>query len=97
MKTVVSLSGAGLTNAIFMQQGSNVVELLTSHYVWKQRYENKNKIISITEEEHFFYISVALEKGHDYVAINNKEKNADTLINRINQNPIFKEIISQCP
>ena len=97
VKTVVSLSGAGLTNAIFMQQGSNVVELLTSHYVWKQRYENKNKIISITEEEHFFYISVALEKGHDYVAINNKEKNADTLINRINQNPIFKEIISQCP
>ena len=76
-----------------MQQGSNVIELLTSHYLWRQRYENKKKIISITEEEHFFYASIALEKGHDYVAINNKEKNADILINRINHNSIFKGII----
>ncbi len=92
VKTVVSLSGAGLSNAIFMQQGSNVIELLTSHYVWRPRYENEKKIISITEEEHFFYASIAFEKGHDYVAINNKDKNADTLINRMNHNPILNGV-----
>lgn len=94
VQTVVSLSGAGLSNGIFMQQNSNIVELLTSHYVWRPRYENNKRIISITEEEHFFYASIAFEKGLNYIAINNKEKNADILINRINENSIFKGVIS---
>lgn len=93
VKTVVSLSGAGLSNAIFMQPGSNVVELLTYHYVWRPRYENEKKFISITEEEHFFYASIALEKGLEYISVNSKEKNADTIINKINQNLIFKGIL----
>ena len=92
VKTVVSLSGAGLSNAIFMQQGSNVIELLTYHYVWRPRYENEKRFLSITEEEHFFYVSIALEKGLEYIAINNKEQNADMIINKINQNTILKGI-----
>lgn len=93
VKTLVSLSGAGLSNALFMQDNCNVVELFTSHWIWINAKGN-DSIRQLREEEHFFYNSIAFEKGQEYIAVNNKEKSAEEVIHKFKTNPILKAIIS---
>lgn len=94
VKTLISLSGAGLSNALFMQTKGNVIELFTSHWIWRNAKDNNRNVRQLREEEHFFYNSIAFEKGHEYVAVNNKEKSATDIINKFETNPILKAIIS---
>ena len=94
VKTLISLSGAGLSNALFMQDNCNIIELFTSHWIWRNAKDNNNNIRQLREEEHFFYNSIAFEKGQEYVAVNNKEKRAEDVIHKFNTNPILKAIIA---
>lgn len=92
--TLISLSGAGLSNAVFMQNDCNIVELFTSHWIWRNKQEDTPSIRVLKEEEHFFYNSIAFEKGQEYIAVNNKDKSANEVIRKFQTNPILKAIIS---
>lgn len=76
VKTLVGLSGAGLTNSIFMQPGQTVVELLTPHI-----FSSPNK--ALFEELHFYYHTISAMKKHNYISINNFTRSSDALKEKI--------------
>lgn len=94
VETLISISGAGLSNAIFMQSNCNVVELFTSHWIWRNKQAESPTVRILKEEEHFFYNSIAFEKGQEFIAVNNKDKKAEEIINKFKTNTILKAIIA---
>lgn len=77
VKTIASLSSSGLSNAIFMKDGQNVVEIVTPliHDVKSH----------IEEQIHFYYNFISFSKNHKYLAIQNFYRNSKKLIDSINE------------
>jgi hypothetical protein len=82
VKVLVGLSGGGLANSMLMQDEGVVIELMTMH---TQIQFNDNKTSgSIWESLHYFYNSIAFQKSHTYLCLNNKDHSAVKLIGQLN-------------
>ena len=97
VKTIAGLSGAGFTNAIFMQPNTNMIEIISTHIFptlpnmeWTEIEDNM-----FTETQHFFYNKIAFEKKQNYYTINNIEKKAEIVLDRIKSNKLMMELISE--
>lgn len=84
VKSAISLTGAGLVNTVFMQNGGSVIELQTSLIVrFFDRSTNKQ---DFQEGVHHFYHTIAFKKNFFYVCVNNMDINSDKLIEQFKNN-----------
>ena len=67
VKILAGVSGSGLTNALFMQPNSTVIEIVTPLSL-------KRDGLGETDELHHFYKIIAYEKGHLLINIPNHDK-----------------------
>lgn len=81
VKTLVSVTSSGLTNCIFMQENTSVIEILTplkldiiSH--------NQKIIKNNTTQIHYVYMLNSFLKNQTYVSIPNKNNNFYDIIDR---------------
>lgn len=96
VKTLVSVTSSGITNSIFMQEGGNVVELITPLTVFFWNSINENGVPDYTKvhsEQHHFYHAMSFLKNHNYVSIPNKTRKSEDLINKFLQNKFLKDLL----
>lgn len=93
VKTLVSLSGSGLSNSIFMQPSQNVVELVTPLAIPFEDTNNPYGSILI-QDLHHFYATMAFKKRHKYIALNNENKKSIDIINQIENDQPLKTFLS---
>lgn len=89
VKTIVSISGAGLTHAMFMQPNQTMIEIFTPQIVIR---ENKLAV----EEIHFFYHSLAAAQNHKYISINNFNRKFKDLEKNIIGDTSVYNFIMEC-
>ena len=77
VKTLVSPTSSGITNALFMKPGGNILELTTSFQMLDR------------EDLHHQYVNLAYSLNHNYHAIQNKDRNADIIINKLEKTNIL--------
>lgn len=90
-KIAIGLTGGGLTNIMFMQNGGLVVELITT--LITNRNDRVNKVLRLEEGQHHFYHSIAFQKDHEYVGIINKNTTASEIIDKFNTWSHLKSIL----
>jgi|LakMenEpi03Aug12_release.lakeMendotaPanAssembly.Ray.scaffolds.fasta_scaffold245868_2 capsular polysaccharide biosynthesis protein len=83
VKTLASLSGAGLTNTIFMQENTLILEIMTPHTLDAI---STDKIIlkKNTKQLHYFYNLLTFLKNQTYVSVPNINNSADSLVHKLN-------------
>lgn len=79
VKTLISVTGAGLTNAMFMQENSNIIELTTPFSVIHPFLNNK-----MTNEIHHFYNLITYFKNQQYLCIPNIDNSSQNMIDKLN-------------
>lgn len=89
VKTLVSLSGAGLTNSIFMQENTSVIEILTAHTL-NISLLDEVIIENNVEQIHHVYNVITFLKNQTYISIPNINNNAKDIINKLNSLEIIK-------
>jgi hypothetical protein len=93
VKTVISLTSSGLANSIFMKSGSNVIEFITPLVIMMFPDENnpgKNHgEISI----HNLYNLISWSRKHTHIAVQNKTRSADDLIEHLKSTRIIQKVI----
>lgn len=93
VKTAVAVTGGGLTNTMFMQDGGTVVELMTTLITETNASKQYGKSLEFEEAQHHFYHSIAFNKSHTYVGIRNLDTNADKLVEEFETNKVLKSIL----
>jgi hypothetical protein len=80
-KTIASLTGSGLTNAVFMRPGQTMIEIVTPLVISSGRPGEAKDITNpfYIEELHNFYKNLSFYKNHTYLAIHNKERSFEKL------------------
>ena len=74
---MLSPTSSGITNALFMKPGGNILELTTSFQMLDR------------EDLHHQYVNLAYSLNHNYHAIQNKDRNADIIINKLEKTNIL--------
>lgn len=92
-KTVVSLTGSGLINIVWMQPRSTVVELSTPMVLPLHFADEENNIRHVEETIHHFFSALSFNKEHNYVAVPNKKRNTKDVIKNIEGNSFLKDIV----
>lgn len=107
VKTLASLTSSGIVNAVFMQPGSTIIEvvtpLITNSPLIDDAYLIKHNInpkdyeidINVVQEVHMFYHNLAFFKNHSYIGIPNYTRNSDKLLEFINSNGPLKELLEK--
>lgn len=99
-RTLVSTTSSGLTNAVFMQPGQTVIELVTplvvhvpnddastdQHFVEQWR---------IQEELHHFYSLIALHKKHKFLMLGNKYRSSQEVMDQIEGDDFLKGFVKR--
>jgi hypothetical protein len=78
VKTLISVTGSGLTNGLFMQSNTNIVELITPFNISYPLLNNK-----ISTEVHHFYSLNAFIKKQKYFGISNNNNDIVKQLNDI--------------
>ena len=94
-KTIISLTGSGLINMVWMQPGCTVVELATSMVLPLNFADEENNIRHVEETIHHFFSTLSINKQHNYVAIPNTKRNAKNIIKNIENNYFLKSIVKE--
>lgn len=92
VKTVMSLTSSGLTNAIFMQPGGNVLEFVTPLIAGTQFVEGSN-LRHAEEAMHNLYNLISFFKNHTYVGVQNNSRQVDELIKNLKAKNIIDRIV----
>lgn len=89
VKTAVSVTGGGLTNTMFMQNGGTVVELMTTLITEVNASQTSIQTKEFEEAQHHFYHSIAFNKNHLYIGIKNTDTNPYNIIEEFKTNHIL--------
>jgi capsular polysaccharide biosynthesis protein len=73
--TLASLTGSGLTGLMFMQEGQEVIEMITEVMVGTRPADDGTRIPEYGIHEH--YREFSFIKNHKYLSVSNLEKQAD--------------------
>lgn len=87
VKTIASLSGGSLSNSIFMQEGTNMIEIVST-MMSPFNYPETN-IVDWQEYHGHFYSSIAFQKRQNYFGINNINASSDIIIDRLSRHPLI--------
>ena len=93
VKTLVGLTGAGLTNSVFMQPETNLVEIASPIIFYNRIYSTS--IVDFSEAQHFFYSKIAFERKLFYYTVNNIEKKSNIVIERIKHNKGILDLLNE--
>lgn len=105
-KIVASLTSSGLTNAIFMQPGTTMVEIVTplitqspvanSHYFKKIKLDPKDYELDLNtvQEVHMFYHNLAFFKNLAYVGIPNFSRKNKEVKEFIDTSPVLSHLLN---
>jgi hypothetical protein len=94
-KTIISLTGSGLINMVWMQPGSTVIELATSMVVPLHFVNEENNVRHVEETIHHFFSTLSINKQHNYIAIPNTKRSAENIIKNIENNYFLKSIVKE--
>lgn len=96
-RTIVSTTSSGLTNAVFMQPGQTMIELVTPLMIHVPKEgepaENEFDRWTIQEELHHFYSVIALHKKHKFLMLGNKYRSSQEVIDQIEGDEFLKRFI----
>jgi hypothetical protein len=106
VKTLVSITSSGISNAVFMQPGGTIIEITTPLVVVSPQIpDNIKKILNveldedvdprIAQEVHNFYKVLAYLKGHTYLSINNPSRSAKKIKSIIENDNNIKSFIDR--
>lgn len=96
-KTLVSITGSGLTNGAYMQPGGTIIEIVTPLVVSvppPDRPKDLSKPFYV-QEIHNFYKNLAYYQGHMFAAIQNPNRSFEEFKEKIETNPKMKAFINQ--
>lgn len=95
VKTLVSVTSGGITNAIFMQPGGTVVELINSMVVTMGHNVSSNAsgLSDVEEAIHHYYTVISWRKGHNHIGVDNSRRSADFLIEKFKGSAILQNIL----
>lgn len=96
-KTIASLSGSGLTNAVFMQPGGTLIEIVSPLVTTVPPPYGPKDITNpfYVQEVHNFYKMVAFYMNHYYLAVQNLSRRFTELKDSIENNQDLKRFISR--
>jgi hypothetical protein len=101
-KIIVSTTSSGLVNSAFMREGQTMVELQTPLIVHMPKQDQMgvptNGVFDFSnmvavEQLHFFYIKMAFQKKHKYLAINNLTRESNQIIKTIENDKYLKGLL----
>ena len=88
-KTLVAVTSAGLTNCLYMQENTKLVELVTPQVIEISKNNNESLAISL----HSFWQAVTSTKNIDHISIGNHSRDAEYIVNKIKNNKYLEELI----
>lgn len=101
-KIIVSTTSSGLMNSAFMQEGQTMIELQTPLIVHMPPQEQMgsrvtasfdfSKMVAV-EQLHYFYIKMAFQKKHKYLALNNMTRESSYIIDTIENDKYLKALL----
>lgn len=91
VKTLVGISGSGLANALFMQNNTNMVELVTT--MMSMLVDPETNELDYQEYHGHFYSAIAFQKDQNYFGISNKSGIFKNLKNKIINDKHLKAIM----
>jgi hypothetical protein len=97
VKTLVSLTGSGLTNAVFMQPGGIMFEIVTPLVV-AVPFPGIPKDITdpfYVQEIHNFYKNLAYYQNHTYASVQNPTRSIEEFKENIEKTPKLKEFLDR--
>lgn len=101
-KIIVSTTSSGLMNSAFMREGQTMVELQTPLIVHMPPQDQMGGMTNTqfdfstmvaVEQLHYFYIKMAFQKRHKYLAINNATRESSYIINTIENDKYLKALL----
>lgn len=92
-RTVISLTSSGLTNTIFMQPGTNLVELVTP-LIATRWFDEAAGANDAEESLHHLYVLIAFQKGMKHFGIPNELRDAQSLVDYIKKHNLMEFINS---
>lgn len=96
VKVLVSTTSSGFTNACFMRPGGTMIELTTPLISFGYIGNGVTQPPSQGQEEiHHFYHMMSTALDHNFISIPNKERNAQKIIDAIEQSSMIKYILSK--
>jgi hypothetical protein len=96
-KVLASITGSGLSNAVFMQPGQTLIEIVTPLVVPVGTPGNKKDITDpyYVQELHNFYKNLAFYKKHTYFGVHNESRSFDDLSQTIQNDPKIKNFLDR--
>lgn len=91
VKTIASLTSSGLTNAVFMQPGGTLIEIVSP--VIAKPISPDGIAEPLQKGIHNFYKDIAFLKNHNYVAIQNPNFKFEEVSSTIESNKKLKEFL----
>lgn len=86
-KVLAGTTGAGLTNAIFMQSGQTVIELQTPLMITLGN--------NMQQELHFFYTIVSFRRNHNHLMIPNFSRLTSDIKKKLNKDTFLKAFLER--
>jgi hypothetical protein len=96
-KTIVGITGSGLTNAVFMQPGGVMFEIVTPLIV-PVPFPGEDKDITnpfFVQEIHNFYKNIAYYQNHTFVCVQNPNRSFDEFAETIESTPGMKAFLDR--
>jgi hypothetical protein len=98
-RTIVSTTSSGLTNAVFMQPGQTMIELVTPLLIHVADNQDADEADArqwrIQEELHHFYSVLALHKKHKFLMLGNKHRKSEDIIKQIEEDQFLKYFVNR--
>lgn len=93
VKTLVSLTGSGITNSCFMQENSKVIEITTPLISFSGLVGNGviGELPQGQQEIHHFYHGMSLRLNNKYMSIPNENRKSEEIIKIIENDKLLKE------
>lgn len=91
VKTLISTTSAGLTNCLYMQPGSIVIELVTPQLIEHNTADGVSLGISINS----LWQPITSVKEIDHISISNLKRDSEIVLNKIKNTTYLKKIIEE--
>lgn len=92
-KTIMSLTSSGMTNAIFMQPGGTMIEIITPLVLALGNPYGEEEIDALDVIHHLYQI-MSYTKRHAYIGISNFDRDPETIKKTISNNEHLSRIIN---
>lgn len=96
-EVIASITGSGLSNAVFMQPGQTVIEIVTPLVVpvGPPGFQKDLTDPYYVQELHNFYKNLSFYKNHTYLGIQNETRSFETFKSTLENNPKIKNFLDR--